>query len=51
MLLGDDASKSVAQKYASGKNGDANFRKDLVDAYIKVTIAGAALTGAKVLAP
>lgn len=49
LLVGDDATKAAAAKYAGGKV-DA-YRKDLVDAYTKLTIAGARLTGAKVLAP
>lgn len=48
-LAGDDASKAVAQKYGSGKR--EVFFKDLADAYIRLTSAGASITGAKVLAP
>ena len=36
-------------RYAGGKV--ELYRKDLADAYIKLTTAGARLTGAKVFAP
>lgn len=50
LIQKDAAAKSLANKYAS-KNGDLLFRSDLAATYVKLTIVGASLTGAKVLAP
>jgi hypothetical protein len=46
----DSAAKALTNKYSS-KSGDQLFRADLSATYVKLTIAGASLTGAKVLAP
>ena len=49
ILRSDDTALSLCKKYASGKT--EIYRKDLADSYIKLTVVGASLTGAKVFAP
>jgi hypothetical protein len=52
--VSDARAREVVAQYApkgGAKKGDTLFRKDLVSCYRRLTVAGATLTGAKVLSP
>jgi hypothetical protein len=49
LLAADEAARPALKKYATNSKESQLFHRDLASAFAKLTIVGAAVTGAKVL--